>query len=71
METGFRDRKKYRDRQKLLVLLSDLKWAYIGGLIRTGVPYMLYFLYKIINPKTRNGDSNLNYEIEKAELHKF
>ena len=32
---------------------------------------MIYLLFKIINPDTRIGVSNLKYEIEKATLAKF
>ena len=46
-------------------------WTDAGGIIRIDGPTMVYLIFKIINPSTRMGVSNLKYEIGKATLAKF
>ena len=57
--------------KKLRLDLREYKWSGARGLIRNIVPAMLYLLFKIINPDTRIGVSNLKDEIEKSTLAKF
>ena len=55
--------KKYP--KKLRLFQGEYERSDAGGLIRNDGPTMLYPIFKIINPATRIGVSNLKDEIEK------
>ena len=49
----------------------EYEWADTGGIINNDGPTMIWLLLEGINPDTRIGVSNLNYEIDKAAIAKF
>ena len=57
--------------KKLVIILGEYEWDYSGSLIRNYGPTMLHILFKMINPYTSNGVSNLKYQIGKSTLAKF
>ena len=57
--------------KKLRLHRGEYKWTDAGGLIRNNGPNMIYLIFKIINPDTRIGVSNLKDEIDKATPPKF
>ena len=61
--------KTYAD--KLRLHRGEYEWSDAGGMIRIYAHTILHLLFKSINPATRIGVSNLEYEIEKSNLSKF
>ena len=51
---------------KLIIRQGGYEWTDDEGLISNDGPNILYLLFKIINPATRIGVSNLIYGIEKG-----
>ena len=57
--------------KKLRLRIGEYEWDNAGGIIRNHESTIIYLLFKIINPATRIGVSNIIYEIEKSTLAKF
>ena len=57
--------------KKLRLHHREYEWTDDGGLIRNDRTTMIYLTFQSINPATRIGVSNLNYEIDKSTLAKF
>ena len=54
-----------------MIILGGYEWADSGGLKRNYGPTMHHIIFKMINPDTRNGVSNLKYQSGKSTLDKF
>ena len=57
--------------KKLNIHYKEYEWTDAGGIIMNDLPTILYPLFKIIEPYTRIGVSNLKDEIEKETLATF
>ena len=57
--------------KKLGIHRKEYEWEKSRGLIRSDVPTVIHLLFKIVNPTSSIGVSNLKNEIEKETLARF